>query len=82
MTASRLDGKLCATAVEESLQSDILDCKENGVEPHLAVVIVGDDPASHVYVNNNTNALRSLLFVHGKNSIFHVYRNVPQLLSD
>ena len=60
MTASRLDGKLCATAVEESLQSDILDCKENGVEPHLAVVIVGDDPASHVYVNNKVKACQRL----------------------
>ena len=40
MTASRLDGKLCAAAVEESLQSDILTVRKT-VEPHLAVVIVG-----------------------------------------
>lgn len=60
MTASRLDGKMCASAVEESLQSDIQDCKSNGVEPHLAVVIVGDDPASHVYVNNKVKACKRL----------------------
>ena len=60
MTALRLDGKLCASAVEQSLHSEIADCKNQGVEPHLAVVIVGDDPASHVYVNNKVKTCQRL----------------------
>lgn len=60
MTASRLDGKLCASAVEDSLKVEVQKCKDSGVNPHLAVVIVGDDPASHVYVNNKVKACERL----------------------
>lgn len=60
MTASRLDGKLCASAVENSLKIEVQNCKDSGVKPHLAVVIVGDDPASHVYVNNKVKACERL----------------------
>ena len=60
MTASRLDGRLCASAVENSLKIEVQNCKDSGVNPHLAVVIVGDDPASHVYVNNKVKACERL----------------------
>ena len=49
MPAKRLDGKSCAADLEERLKVRISKCKS---QPHLAVVIVGDDPASHVYVKN------------------------------
>ena len=49
MTAVMLDGKTCAADLEENLKSRIKACD---VIPHLAVIIVGDDPASHVYVRN------------------------------
>ena len=49
MAAKRLDGKSCAADLEERLKVRISKCKP---QPHLAVVIVGDDPASHVYVKN------------------------------
>ena len=49
MAAKRLDGKSCAVDLEERLKVRISKCKS---QPHLAVVIVGDDPASHVYVKN------------------------------
>ena len=48
MVASVLDGKACAAAVELSLKPRIDACTSKGITPHLAVVIVGDDPASHV----------------------------------
>ena len=51
MVASVLDGKACASSVEESLSPRIDTCIKAGIIPHLAVIIVGDDPASHVYVN-------------------------------
>ena len=49
MPATRLDGKSCAADLENRLKQRISEC---GIQPHLAVVIVGDDPASHVYVRN------------------------------
>ncbi len=57
MTAVRLDGKACAADLEERLKKRILNCK---VQPHLAVIIVGDDPASHVYVRNKIKSCERL----------------------
>ena len=58
--ASVLDGKACASSVEESLSPRIDNCIKSGTTPHLAVVIVGDDPASHVYVNAKIRACNRL----------------------
>ena len=60
MVAQRLDGKACAASVEEELHKRIAACISAGVQPHLAVVIVGDDPASHVYVNSKVKACERL----------------------
>ena len=60
MPAKRLDGKACAEAVETELKERIRSLKERGVEPHLAVIIVGDDPASHVYVNSKVRTCARL----------------------
>ncbi|MBJ64121.1 MAG: bifunctional methylenetetrahydrofolate dehydrogenase/methenyltetrahydrofolate cyclohydrolase FolD [Euryarchaeota archaeon] len=57
MPARRLDGKSCAADLEEALKQRIARCKN---QPHLAVVIVGDDPASHVYVNNKIRSCERL----------------------
>lgn len=57
MSAVRLDGKACAADLEERLISRISHCKN---QPHLAVIIVGDDPASHVYVRNKILACERL----------------------
>ena len=60
MPARRLDGKACASQVEAELLDRITHLKEQGTEPHLAVIIVGDDPASHVYVNSKVNTCKRL----------------------
>ena len=60
MVAQRLDGKACAASVEEELHERIAACTSAGIQPHLAVVIVGDDPASHVYVNSKVKACERL----------------------
>jgi methylenetetrahydrofolate dehydrogenase (NADP+)/methenyltetrahydrofolate cyclohydrolase len=52
MSAITLDGRELGRTIEKDLMSRIDDLKAKGVSPHLAVVIVGDDPASHVYVRN------------------------------
>ena len=57
MSAARLDGKACAADLEKRLKQRIANCS---VQPHLAVIIVGDDPASHVYVNNKIRSCERL----------------------
>ena len=56
MTAIRIDGNLLATKVRERIASDVATLKARGITPGLAVVLVGDDPASHVYVRNKAAA--------------------------
>ncbi|MBL6731760.1 MAG: bifunctional methylenetetrahydrofolate dehydrogenase/methenyltetrahydrofolate cyclohydrolase FolD [Candidatus Poseidoniaceae archaeon] len=60
MVAEILDGKACAAAVEESLKKRINKCQQAGITPHIAVIIVGDDPASHVYVGAKIRACERL----------------------
>ena len=60
MVASLLDGKSCSADVEAALVSRINNCIDAGIRPHLAVVIVGNDPASHVYVGAKIRACQRL----------------------
>lgn len=52
MTAARLDGKACAARLLAEVEQRVAGCKQRGVQPCLAVVLVGDDPASQVYVRS------------------------------
>ena len=56
MAATILDGRELGRMIEKDLMSRIENLKGRGLYPHLAVVIVGDDPASHVYVRNKEMA--------------------------
>ena len=57
MTASRiLDGKSVAQTVRAEVAARVQRLRARGVEPGLAVVLVGDDPASQVYVKNKDKA--------------------------
>jgi bifunctional protein folD len=51
VTAVKLDGTLYRNEIFEELQRDVATLKEHGIVPGLATVLVGDDPASHAYVN-------------------------------
>ena len=53
MSAKIIDGKAVSAAVKEQVRQEI---EREGLEIGLAVVIVGDDPASRVYVNNKKKA--------------------------
>ncbi|MGD9898941.1 MAG: bifunctional 5,10-methylenetetrahydrofolate dehydrogenase/5,10-methenyltetrahydrofolate cyclohydrolase [Calditrichaceae bacterium] len=55
-----LDGKLVAQHVTERVHKQISYLKSHGVTPGLAVVIVGDDPASQVYVKRKGKASQQL----------------------
>ena len=56
MTATIIDGKLVASKVREKVAAVVKHLKENGVEPCLATVLVGDDPASATYVKTKQKA--------------------------
>lgn len=51
-----LDGKLIAGQLRESIAADVKVLKGRGVTPGLAVVLVGEDPASRVYVSMKEKA--------------------------
>ena len=50
MTARIIDGKALATRTRERIAAEVAELAERGVTPGLAAVMVGDDPASKVYV--------------------------------
>jgi len=53
MTASVIDGKAFAASVREKVAGHVARLKEeHGITPGLAVVLVGEDPASQVYVRS------------------------------
>jgi methylenetetrahydrofolate dehydrogenase (NADP+)/methenyltetrahydrofolate cyclohydrolase len=51
MSAMILDGKALAQKITDELSHIVADYKERGFSPKLATVLVGEDPASRVYVN-------------------------------
>lgn len=51
MTARIIDGKATAASVRERVTAEVGELAGRGVVPGLAAVLVGDDPASHVYVS-------------------------------
>lgn len=50
--AQLLDGKAVAKVIKEEIYEEITQWKEKGVQPKLAVILVGDDPASVVYARS------------------------------
>ena len=48
--AIRIEGKLLAAQVKERVAAEVKELKEKGIEPCLAVIMVGENPASQVYV--------------------------------
>ena len=58
-----IDGKAIAARVREQVRVETEALKAKGIIPGLAVIIVGDDPASRVYVNNKKKACAEVGFV-------------------
>ncbi len=54
--AKIIDGKKISTEIKEECKAKVAQLKEQGKEVCLAVVQVGDDPASSIYVRNKTKA--------------------------
>lgn len=64
MTARLLDGAATARAIREELKPEIAALAVKGARPGLGVVLVGEDPASAVYVRNKTRACEELGIFH------------------
>ena len=56
MAAQILDGKALSQKIKEDLREQVTQLKEEGINVGLAVIIVGNDSASRVYVNNKKKA--------------------------
>src|SRR5260370_18718322 len=68
MPASLLDGKRLSQIMQtEIAAASAAYTQENGIRPGLAAVLVGDDPASHIYVRNKRKACEKA----GMNSWLH-----------
>lgn len=60
--AQIIDGKAISANVKAQVKAEVEKLKEQGIEVGLAVVIVGDNPASRVYVNNKKKACAEVGF--------------------
>ncbi|AOK88786.1 MULTISPECIES: bifunctional methylenetetrahydrofolate dehydrogenase/methenyltetrahydrofolate cyclohydrolase FolD [Paenibacillus] len=60
MSAPIIDGKQISQDIRASIQQEVIRLKEHRFQPGLAVVLVGEDPASQVYVKNKEKACHDL----------------------
>jgi methylenetetrahydrofolate dehydrogenase (NADP+) / methenyltetrahydrofolate cyclohydrolase len=58
--ANLIDGRVIAEKIYVDLRREIAELKQRGVTPGLAVVLVGDDPASRAYVRSKDKVSREL----------------------
>lgn len=69
--AELIDGKLISSQIKDECKEKVAKLKEQGIEVTLAVIQVGEDPASSVYVNNKKKACEYI----GANSLSY---NLPE----
>ena len=60
--AKLIDGKVISAAVKAEVAAETEELKKQGITPGLAVIIVGEDPASKVYVANKEKACQQMGF--------------------
>ncbi len=54
--AIRIDGKILAEKIRQEVKQEVIRVKQQGIYPKLAVIMVGQDSASKVYVRNKSRA--------------------------
>lgn len=55
-----IDGKLISQQVKDRVKDEVAKLREKGIVPGLAVIIVGEDPASQIYVRNKERACEAV----------------------
>jgi len=58
--ANILDGKEVARITKEGLKGEVEELKKQGIFPKLAVIMVGEDPSSKIYVSNKSKAAEEI----------------------
>lgn len=75
MTAKIIDGRSLAAAMREGFSERVSALNEHGVTPGLAVLLIGDDPASAVYVGRKVKACAAV-------GIKSFSQNLPESISN
>ncbi len=70
-----LDGKALAAKIRKKAADDVAALKNKGITPGLAVVLVGDDPASHTYVKMKEKACE-------ETGIYSIIHKMPNDISE
>lgn len=60
MPAASIDGKALAAEIQEDLRAEVARLRNQGVQPCLAVVLVGEDPPSQIYVRSKRRVAEEL----------------------
>jgi methylenetetrahydrofolate dehydrogenase (NADP+)/methenyltetrahydrofolate cyclohydrolase len=74
MSATLLDGKACAAQVLARVKQKAEALAKKGITPGLATILVGEDPASHVYVGSKIKAC-------GANGLASIHMPLPATIS-
>ena len=59
MPATVIDGKAIAAAIREEVKAEVAALRQRGIVPKLAVILVGDDPASVMYARSKEKACKN-----------------------
>ena len=51
-----IDGKATSQKIKDEIKNEVIKLKQKGITPTLAVILVGDDPASQTYVASKQKA--------------------------
>lgn len=60
MSGKLINGKEIGDTIRRSIQQEVNDLKEQGITPGLAVILVGDNPASKTYVSNKQKSCEQM----------------------
>lgn len=70
-----LNGKELAQKLQQEMKQEVTELKEKGLQPGLAVILVGEDPASQVYVRNKERAANNI-------GMYSVVYRLPETTSE
>lgn len=75
MSAKIIDGNKISAEIKEEVKKEIAELKAKGITPGLAVILVGENPASQIYVRNKGNACEEV-------GIYHETIRMPDTTSE
>jgi len=80
MSAKRLEGGVVGDAIKKEVGAEVAELSARGLRPGLAAVLVGDDPASHIYVSSKVKTCH-LLGLHSEKIELPETTTTDQLLA-